>query len=340
LFAAILLILSIAGCSDDNSNQSGSGNTAEALELAKPQAVNVAKDVDTKDFPQADGKKTLDELMGEVAASRDLAMAPGAQEFVQGRENRLPFGLFTTERKAVWAPTVVYLAKDAKSPASGPFPAPAISLDVPEEFRAENANAKYGDPSNGIYVANVDAPADAKQLQVMTLTNIDEKFHATRQSLGFREKPSTPDIGDKAPVYDNRTLEDVGGESGLKQIETRIPPDSMHEISLRSALKQDKPVVLVFATPLHCVSRVCGPVTDVAEYLNSKYSDKAAFIHQEIYNNNIVKAGYTLGVSKYRLPTEPYTFVIGSDGRIAAKFEGPTTIPELEAAVQKATDGS
>ena len=46
------------------------------------------------------------------------------------------------------------------------------------------------------------------------------------------------------------------------------------------------PIVLLFATPQFCQSRVCGPVVDVAEQVNEEYGDEAEFIHMEIYNDN------------------------------------------------------
>lgn len=323
--------LAFAGCGGGEEQAK-----SDSPELGYKQYVHAADEVDLKDFPKADGK-TLTQLMGKVAAKRDLAMAPGGQELVAGEFNRLPFGLFTEARKPIWSPTVIYVAKDAKSPAKGPYPAPAISLDVPEEFRSESSNADYGKVGNGIYSGRFKALKGVDQQQVMTLTNINGQYHATLQTLGFRDEPATPAIGDKAPVIDNPTVEDVGGDKNIAKIDTRVPPDSMHEIRMKDAIKQGRPVVLVFATPKHCVSRVCGPVVDVAEYVWAEYADRADFIHQEIYVDNDVNKGFVEQVGVYRLPTEPYTFVIDEDGRIAAKFEGPVTIPELERAVRKVT---
>ena len=75
------------------------------------------------------------------------------------------------------------------------------------------------------------------------------------------------------------------------KIETRVPPDTMHEVDLADALDRHRPVVLLFATPALCESRVCGPVTDVAEQVKSEFDDEADFIHMEIYNDNDLKKG-------------------------------------------------
>ena len=45
-------------------------------------------------------------------------------------------------------------------------------------------------------------------------------------------------------------------------------------------------MILLFATPALCKSRVCGPVTDVAEEVKAEYGDRADFIHMEIYKDN------------------------------------------------------
>ncbi len=332
VLALLLTAFTLAGCGNDEQP-----TKSETPELDTEQYVAAADEVDLGDFPKTNGRRTLTQLMGKVAAARDLALAPGAADLVQGERNRLPFGLFTEDREPVWSPTVVYLAKDAKSPAIGPFPAPAMSLDVPEEFRADNSKADYDGLGNGIYVANFKAIKGVENPQVMTLTNFNGRYHATLQSLGFRDQSPTPSVGDKAPVIENPTLADVGGEKNAAKICTRTPPDSMHAVRMGEAIRRHRPVVLTFATPKHCVSRVCGPVVDVAEYAASKYSDVVDFIHREIYNDNDPNKGFTEQVGAYGLPSEPYTFVIDEDGRVAYKFEGPVTIPELERALRRVT---
>ena len=61
-------------------------------------------------------------------------------------------------------------------------------------------------------------------------------------------------------------------------IDTRVPPSTMHEENFADVVGKE-PVVLVFATPRLCQSRVCGPVVDVAEQLKAEYGDQAEFIH-------------------------------------------------------------
>ena len=98
---------------------------------------------------------------------------------------------------------------------------------------------------------------------------------------------------------------------------------------------RDRPVVLLFATPALCVSRVCGPVVDVAEQVKSEYGDEVAFIHQEIYVDNIPGPdNLRPQVKAYGLPTEPWLFVLDRNGDVATRIEGAFSVAELESALE------
>ena len=107
-------------------------------------------------------------------------------------------------------------------------------------------------------------------------------------------------MGDTPPAIHTPDRVRVGGD--LSKIDTRDPPDDMHKVDFADALGK-KPIVLVFATPLLCQSRVCGPVVDIAEEVKSELGDKVDFIHMEIYNNNEVAKGFRPQVAAFQLPT-------------------------------------
>ena len=70
-----------------------------------------------------------------------------------------------------------------------------------------------------------------------------------------------------------------------------------------------------------------------------RHSDRANFIHVEVYDNpheiegDLSNARIAPAVIEWGLPSEPWTFVVGSDGLVAAKFEGFATFDELEQAL-------
>jgi hypothetical protein len=148
------------------------------------------------------------------------------------------------------------------------------------------------------------------------------------------EQPGIPAEGEPAPSVHTPTLEDV---SDISDIDTRIPPSTMHTEDLADVLGK-KPVVLLFATPALCQSRVCGPVVDVAEQVKAEFGDDVAFIHMEIYEGNQYdpeNPKLRPQVDAYGLPTEPWLFVIDKDGKIQTRIEGAFSVSELENEVGK-----
>ena len=100
----------------------------------------------------------------------------------------------------------------------------------------------------------------------------------------------------------------------------------------------EKPVALLFSTPALCESRVCGPVTDIAEQLKARYGDEVEFIHQEVFVDNDPTKGYRAPLRAFNLQTEPWLFTFDSEGRLAARLEGSFGIEGFEEAVQAALD--
>jgi hypothetical protein len=144
----------------------------------------------------------------------------------------------------------------------------------------------------------------------------------------------SPHVGSKAFPSDTPTIASVDGD--LAKLTTRVPPDaSLLRYSVAESLAAHKPIVLVFATPAFCQSRTCGPVVDVVDQVRRRFAGTGIrFIHVEIYKDNDPRKGPNRWVKEWRLPSEPWTFLIGRDGRIKAKFEGSVAAAELAQAVR------
>ena len=93
---------------------------------------------------------------------------------------------------------------------------------------------------------------------------------------------------------------------------------------------------MTFATPKFCASRTCGPVVDVVEEVQRRLDDeRVRFIHVEVYEDNDPANGYNRWMQEWKLQTEPWTFLVGGDGKIAERFEGTVSVDELESAVRE-----
>lgn len=302
---------------------------------AGEQAKKPPPEAQPEQFPSAAGK-TLVELRQELPQAGPV-LAPSVTQFTIG-ENRLGFGLFTASRAQIAdAAAAVYIAPRGGGEAKGPYVARYESLEVKPQFQSQST-ASDPDAAKSVYVADVpfDKPGT---YDLLGMARLDGRLVAATSALpqlAVSRKTALPAVGDRAPLIDTPTEADAGGD--IESIDTRVPPSSMHEQNFADVVGK-KPVVLVFATPRLCQSRVCGPVVDVAEQLKAEYGDQAEFIHMEIYRDNDINKGFRPQVAAWRLPTEPWVFTIDREGRVAARLEGAYSAGELEDAIQKALQG-
>jgi hypothetical protein len=258
---------------------------------------------------------------------------PSSQAFSAG-ENRYGFGVFTLEGEPVPDEEVALYVAEPNRPAAGPFPATMETMEPAAAFQSK-ATETDPDAAELVYHAEVDFASEGRY-EVMALVRDDDGYGSVELPGAIPgQSPEIPDEGEKAPVIHTPTPEDVGGD--LTRIDTRQPPSSMHENDFADVVGE-RPVVLLFATPALCTSRVCGPVVDIAEEVKSERGDEAEFILMEIYNDNQVDQGLRPQVEAYNLQSEPWLFVIDAEGRISTAIEGPFSKNELDAALDRVVD--
>jgi hypothetical protein len=299
-----------------------------------------------QDFPKPQGK-TLVQLLKEAGGQGGPVLSMSVSDLEPGR-NRVGFGLFDrTRRQIAQAPTALYVAPVGGGRAMGPYPARYESLKLPPQFESRSV-ASDPDSARTVYVSSVKFPRTG-QYDVIALIRLDNRFVAALPTRGLdvSKDSSVPEVGERAPVIHTPTVDSVGGD--VKKIDTRVPPSSMHEVDFADVVGK-KPVVLIFATPALCQSKVCGPVVDIAEQVKAQRGKDADFIHMEIYRDNTIKPGCLEGtrpqteclrpqVLAYHLETEPWAFAIDRHGRIAARLEGAYSKTELDAALKAAVNG-
>jgi hypothetical protein len=283
------------------------------------------------EFPKPTG--SLEDLISEVGSTNEIVASQSGGIFEPG-DDRFGFGLFEVGGEQITDATVAIYAQHVGSDETlGPFPARIETLETEPEFVAETTAE---DDAKVVYVADVpfDEPGEWRLAAVIDRPDGPVATYLT-SSILVDEYEDIPDVGESAPSVHTPTLAEVGGDA--ESIDTRTPPSTMHGDDLADVLGE-KPVVLLFATPLLCQSRVCGPVVDVAEQVKAEYGDEAAFIHQEIYVDNVLDPkNLRPQVERYGLPTEPWLFVIDQNGEITTRIEGAFSASELENALQPLT---
>jgi hypothetical protein len=312
--ALLALALLLGACADD------------APAPAPPEPEPTAQ---TADFPNASGR-TAGEL--EAGAEEGPILAPSVSVLDPGR-NRFAFALYDTARKHITgAQVALYTARRDGKGALGPYPARLESLAVKPQFASRTTS---GDPDVAKSVYVVDLPfRDRGQRAVWALVRLDGRMLRTNtHSIVIGSREAVPRVGERAIRVSTLTAADVGND--LERITTREPPArELLQVDFADVLGR-RPVVITFATPQLCQTRVCGPVVDIVEQVRSTAPKDVAFIQQEIYVDNEVSKGVRPQVRRWHLPTEPWTFVIDRAGLVRARFEGAFSVGELQRAVDK-----
>ena len=318
--ALLAAVFVAAGCGGDDSSDQPAPPPARA-----------------QDFPTVKGQ-TLRQLLTKLGSGPVLA--PSGAEFRTG-EQRVGFALFRRDRSQITnASVALYVAPIGGGPAKGPYLARYEDMTVKPQFQSRQT-ATDPNAAKSIYTAKIPFPKPGRYEMLGIAKQGNKLVAATLPQAGIVVKKAADDpipaVGTAPPRIHTPTLTDVGGNAAA--IDTRLPPSSMHDVDFADVLG-NKPVVLLFATPQLCQSRVCGPVVDLAEQVkaNAANSD-VAFIHMEVFRDNQIDKGIRPQMAAFHLQTEPWLFTFNKKGKVAERLEGAFSERELTEAIAKAKAG-
>jgi hypothetical protein len=321
----VAIALLAAGCGDDG----GGGEGARAAE-ARLQ-LNGADTPATATFPKPAAGQTMQALADSIGVSGSQ-VGLASSVFTPGK-NRVAFGVLGQRNQFIYGPTALYVARSPESTeVRGPYAAPADLLVTEPPFRSRQA-ATEADPFAAVYEAEGVPLDEPGRWVLLVVTKVGTDFVAAPTEIRVARTSSVPEPGDRPPRVETDTVASAGS---IQAIDTRRPPaPELHRTSFADVVGK-KPVVLLFATPQLCQSRVCGPVVDLALQLRERYGDRVEFIHQEVYVDNDPKKGLREPLRRFGLPTEPWLFTFGADGRVAARLEGSFGLKAFDRAIRAA----
>jgi len=194
----------------------------------------------------------------------------------------------------------------------------------------------------GVYVALVDLPTAGLWGAEFTTAVGDAAPEKIRVTFDVRPEATVVGIGDEAPSVDTPTLADVNGDVSLISTDPE-PVEAFYETSVADALAAKEPFVLAFATPKFCATAQCGPTLDRLKPIAAANPD-LTFINVEPYQleevDGQLQPVLTDGqlttapaTDAWRLPSEPWIFVVDGDGIVQGSFALIAGDDELEAAV-------
>jgi hypothetical protein len=328
----LALALGVLGCggtkSSDKPQPSASTTPAAGTaDSAIAASVRAAAHPVASELPAADARPLL-ELAGAAAGQATLGLSTSV---ITPRTNRLGFALIGADKHFLYGPSAVYVAPSRDAPAQGPYLAPIDSMVTASRFKSMTV---ADDPLaiRAVYEATVRVTTPGVWA-ALVLTRASSGTVASLGQFSVDAKDAVPTVGQRPPRIHTPTEASVQGDLGA--IDTRIPHDDMHRVDFANAIGR-RPVVLLFATPQLCQSRVCGPVTDIELQMEHEFAGRATFIHNEVYADNDPNKGLRPQLTAFHLQTEPWLFTFDRRGRIAARVEGAFGLTAFRRAVRAA----
>jgi hypothetical protein len=163
-----------------------------------------------------------------------------------------------------------------------------------------------------------------------------------RTQLSVATAGSAPALGVRPPASRNKTSADFTDPEDASELakitSSEVPDPDLYRMTVAEALDSGLPSIVSFATPAFCQTATCGPQVEVITALKERHSGQANFIHIEVYDSpdkltDLSRARLVPQMAEWGLLTEPYTFVLDGEGRVAAKFEGFVNEDELAEAL-------
>lgn len=346
VFAAALALAACGSAGNRTATSSGASSASPAARsgsaAAGPHAVRPVSDTTSTTTPAIDelnaaerpypdqfptvGGRTLEQVARTANATAVLTSATSI--YTLGT-TRYAFGLNVIGGGFIYAPSAVYLASSPGAPASGPYLAPADPLAVAPPYRSTQNDP---DAVKAVYDADVRLP-NPGVYAVLVLTRTAHGLVGSSSEIAVAASSPIPRVGQRPPAVATDTLNSVHGNLAL--LTTRQPPEDMHSVSFGQVLGR-RPIALLISTPALCISRVCGPVTDIMVELQHEFGDRIEFIHEEVYVNNDPSKGLRPQLKAFHIQTEPWLFTIDAQGVIAARLNGAFGTNEARAALEAA----
>lgn len=191
----------------------------------------------------------------------------------------------------------------------------------------------------GLYLTHATFPVAGDWTATFTTQLNDAAPETIPFEFEVKADSSVLQVGEAAPSVETPTIASAGSVAAVAT--DAAPVERFYETSIADALAAREPFVVAFATPKFCQTATCGPTLERVKAIAAGYPE-VTFINVEPYeledvDGQLQPTGGKLtpveASNAFGLISEPFLFVIGSDGTIAASFELIFTDAEVQAAI-------
>jgi hypothetical protein len=298
---ALAIVLALGGCGGDSGSSDGGGNGDEGQTSSARDSFENQSYADAKAYP--------------VMVSTELVVG----------DNRFVVGLLDDKDAPLAEPKIGMAIDFYDITGAEPKKTKTVPMDwvwIEEGLRGYYiGNASFKEPGEYGVEIQLSGAGVEEELRAMTVVS---------------EQSTTPPIGERPPATETAT---ATAAKEIAKISTDTSPEPrFYKYTIAQALDRGRPSVVVFATPKFCTSAVCAPTLDRVQEVAERFPDsKATFVHVEPYEIDALPEEFvpTPAMTEWKLPTEPWVFVMDSEGKVSAKFEGVMGQSELIAALKE-----
>ena len=295
-----------------------------------------------------DGASTDPTATGSQSPADQVAAQVASFDVATGEDQRLLVGLFDGERRVLGGGEVrvrVGFLGEGEQPSADTEITMSDAVDAPflavpgSEPDVGDAPAPIEGGGVGVYEAEVDLDRPGTW-GVQVAFELDGQERTATAAFPVAESHGVPAVGDPAPTTDTPTadstdVEPIAIDSRAQGEDAEIPDPELHDASVADVLAEGRPMVVVISTPVYCVSRFCGPITEYVAELAGEYGDRAEFVHLEVWQD-FESQELNPWVEDWIFDpetggNEPWVFMVGADGTIQGRWDNVLDGPELEA---------
>lgn len=164
---------------------------------------------------------------------------------------------------------------------------------------------------------------------------LDDETLVGTGTFEVAEETAIVDVGEPAPIEPNPTLDD---DADPAMIDSRargdgeVPDPHLHQTRLEDSLEAENRALVLISTPVYCVSRFCGPITEQVADLAEDLPDDVDVIHIEVwqdFDDQQLHPAAEAWISTEEDTTEPWLFAVDSDGTVIGRWDN---VADLDAA--------
>lgn len=278
---------------------------------------------DSADAPSERPTSVEDQPVRVAVTSYDVAV---------GEDRRFTAGLVLKEAGVLVGGEVsmqlFYFGEDGSADGETVGTATAEFLPVPGLAPPEPlAEPEAGDGSSvGVYETTFDFDRPGRYGVGVVAEMGDERLQGTA-TFDVAAETLIVEAGEAAPTVPNPTIDGAAPPAAIDsraQDGEDVPDPQLHDTTLEESLAEGNRAVVLLSTPVYCVSRFCGPITEQVETLAAELPDDVDVIHIEVWEDFEEQRLHPAAAAWIQTETggnEPWVFVVDDDGSVLGRWD-------------------